>query len=85
MSIQPLQFKNRIKRVGRARLTYLTNITTRELVGEALKKKPLMFASKLVSSMNLDVAFRAQCRLIGAANHRRRSFLTHITLNLHLP
>lgn len=62
----------------------MTNITRRELVGEALKKQPLMLASKLVCSMNFDVAFRAQRRLIGAADHRRRRLLTHITLNLHL-
>ena len=43
-----------------------------------------MLACKLVCCMNFYVTLCTQCRLVGATNHTRRSFLTHITLDLHL-
>jgi hypothetical protein len=66
-------------------MNYLADVTFRELVGEALKEKPLVLACKLICSMNVNVASRAQGRLIRATNNCCRSFLTHITLNFHLP
>ncbi|ANM60454.1 unnamed protein product [Arabidopsis thaliana] len=45
--------------------------------------KTLVLASEFVSGVNLDVALRTESSFVGATNHRRRSFLTHITLYLH--
>jgi hypothetical protein len=47
-------------------MNYLADVTFRELVGEALKEKPLVLACKLICSMNVNVASRAQGRLIRA-------------------
>lgn len=65
-------------------MTYLAYIATREFGGERVEMKTLVLASELVSGVNLDVAFRAQSSFVGTTYHRRRSFLTHITLYLHL-
>jgi len=61
----------------------LADIATREFGGEGIKMKTLVLASEFVSGVNLDVALRTESSFVGATNHRRRSFLTHITLYLH--
>ena len=63
---------------------YLTDITARELVGEALKEQPLVLACKLVCCMNLNITLLTQCSLISTADHHSWCLLTSITLDLHL-
>lgn len=62
---------------------YLTYVTGRELVGEILKKKPLMFACKLICCMNFHITLGTKCCLICTANQGCWCFLTDITLYLH--
>jgi hypothetical protein len=66
-------------------MNYLADVTFREPIGEALKVKPLVLACKLICCMNFNITSRVQGCLIRATNNCCRSFLTHITLNFHLP
>jgi len=43
-----------------------------------------VFASEFISSMNLNVTFSAESSFISTTYKRGRSFLTHITLYLHI-
>lgn len=64
--------------------TYKADVAWRELGGERIKKEALVFASELIGCVNLNVATSAQSSLIGTTYQCSRSFLTYITLYLHL-
>lgn len=64
--------------------SYKADVTGREFGRERVEKKALVFASELISSMDLNVAFKAQSSLISTTYQCSWSFLTHITLYLHL-
>jgi hypothetical protein len=63
---------------------YLADVAARETGGERLEREALVLAGELVGGVDLDVAARAQHRLVGAAHHRGHRALARVALDLHL-
>jgi hypothetical protein len=62
----------------------LADVAARESGGERLEREALVLAGELVGGVDLDVAARAQRRLVGAAHHRGHRALARVALDLHL-
>ena len=61
----------------------LADVAAREPGGERLEREALVLAGELVGGVDLDVAARAQRRLVGAAHHRGRRGLARVALDPH--
>ena len=64
----------------------LADVTEREAGrggGGQCEREPLVLAGELVGCVDLDVAARAQRRLVGAAHHRGRRGLARVALDPH--
>lgn len=62
----------------------LADIATGELGCFAVEREATVFSSKFVGSVDFHVAFGAECRLVSAADHRRRRRSARIAANLHI-
>lgn len=62
--------------------SYKTDVAWRELGGERVKNKALLFASELIGCVNLNIAVSTESSLIGTTYQCSWIFLTYITLYL---